>query len=48
MSSAIFSNLIISIQSNLYPEVFGSDPLLGTDKENKKVKIRVNNTCNDK
>ena len=48
MSSAIFSNLIIiRIQSNLYAGILGSDPLLGVDKEFKKVKILVGITCND-
>ena len=44
-SSAIISNQIIRIRSNLYG--IGTIPLLGTDKEFKKVKILVDITCND-
>ena len=47
MSSAIFSNLIIRIRSNLYAGLIGSDPLLGSDKGHKKVKIPVDITCNE-
>ena len=48
MSSAIItSNLINRIQSNLYGDETGSIPLLGVDKEFKKVKILVGITCND-
>ena len=41
MSSAVISNSIIRIRSNLYRDFVGSDPLLGVDKEFKKVKILV-------
>lgn len=48
MSSVIFSDLIIiRIRSNLYAGIKGHDPLLGMDKESKKVKILVDITCND-
>ena len=47
MSSVIFSDLIIRIRSNLYAGIKEHDPLLGTDKESKKVKILVDITCND-
>ena len=45
-SSAIFSNLIIRIQSNLYVGITGIDPLLGVDKDSN-VKILVDITWND-
>ena len=47
MSSAIISNVIIRIRSNLYPGLVGSTPLLGVDKEFKNVKIVVDITCNN-
>lgn len=47
MSSAIISNLIFRIRSNLYAGLIGSDPLLGVDKEFKKVKILIDIICND-
>ena len=46
MSSAIFSNLIIRIRSNLYTAFDGIDHLLGVDNE-LKVKILVDITWND-
>ena len=51
MSFAIFSNLIIRLQSNLYADVSGMDPLLSAsvDSESKvlKVKLLVDITWND-
>jgi hypothetical protein len=47
MFSAIFSNLIIRIRSNLYAGRVGAVPLLGVDEGFKKVKILVDITCND-
>ena len=49
MSSAIFSNLIIRIRSNLYTGITGIDPLLGVDSsyEDMKVKILVDITWSD-
>ena len=43
------SNLIIRIRSNFYNGLDGSDPLLGVDKDIKKVKILlvVGIICND-
>ena len=45
----IMSNLIIRIRSNFYNGLDGSDPLLGVDKDIKKVKILlvVGIICND-
>ena len=45
-SSAIFSNLIIRIESNLYAGVTDMVPLLGVDKDSN-VKILVDITWND-
>ena len=39
--------MIIRIRSNLYGNIVGSDPLLGVDKDFKKVKIAVDITCNN-
>ena len=40
MSSAIFSNLIIRIQSNLYEGILGTDPLLGVDLKSKELNVK--------
>ena len=49
MSSTIFSNSVIRIQSNLYAGLLGVDPILGVDLESKnlEVKIPVDITRND-
>ena len=46
-SAIIISNLINRIHSNLYSGMVGSFPLLGLDKEYKKVKTLVGINCND-
>ena len=41
MSSTIFSNSVIRIQSNLYAGLLGVDPLLGVDLESKDLNVKT-------